>query len=306
MFVTSAARTPCPSWGSRYSRSRRSPAAASAGWRSTGPGSAPIGRLADDRPAGRRDGCSASRAVVIAQLGRPVGRGGLGAVLAFAVAGGVAVAIQAALNGRVSAGEHDRGRATAVNFAVNTPVMLLAVGRRRCSVRAGRNPGPASGTSTSAGRSSVVIVDDPRDQRAGRRGAAHRAGHRGRPARRRDAARRTHAGRSGGRAALLAGAVLTSWRSRSPGRAPADRKRSSTAYLVPARARGPALEPHRAGARGAALPDPVPHGAVRVGRRLRRLHVLRRRPGDRRPRRPGGRQDQDGDPATVETVPVRA
>jgi transporter family-2 protein len=85
-------------------------------------GLSPLGRLAMTGPrvAGTALGLGA---VVLAQLGRPAGQVVLGA-LAFAVAGGIAVAFQTALNGRVSA-VSTTAAGTAVNFAVNTPVMLL-------------------------------------------------------------------------------------------------------------------------------------------------------------------------------------
>ena len=85
-------------------------------------GLAPIGRLAVTGPrlAGTALGVAA---VVLSQIGRPAGQV-VPAVLAFALAGGVAVAFQTALNGRVSA-VSTTAAGTAVNFAVNTPVMLL-------------------------------------------------------------------------------------------------------------------------------------------------------------------------------------
>ncbi|WP_167666571.1 DMT family transporter [Micromonospora narathiwatensis] len=90
-----------------------------------------LGGLAVDRaglsPAGRLSltaprvagGLLGIAAVALAQLGRPVGDLAVGLVL-LAVAGGLAVALQAALNGRVSAaGTTSAG--IAVNFAVSTP-----------------------------------------------------------------------------------------------------------------------------------------------------------------------------------------
>ncbi|MFG3421600.1 DMT family transporter [Micromonospora sp. NPDC049460] len=85
-------------------------------------GLAPVGRLAltPARVAGALLGVTA---VALAQLGRPVGDLALGLVL-LAVAGGVAVALQSALNARVSAaGSAVAG--VAVNFATATPVVLL-------------------------------------------------------------------------------------------------------------------------------------------------------------------------------------
>ncbi|MCX4385352.1 DMT family transporter [Micromonospora peucetia] len=88
-------------------------------------GLAPVGRLALTRArvAGALLGVTA---VALAQLGQPVGDLALGLVL-LAVAGGLAVALQSALNARVSAA----GSAAAgmvVNFATATPVVLLVAG----------------------------------------------------------------------------------------------------------------------------------------------------------------------------------
>ncbi|MEH1100754.1 DMT family transporter [Micromonospora sp. CPCC 205561] len=85
-------------------------------------GLAPGGRLALTRPrvAGALLGVAA---VTLAQLGQPVGDLAVGLVL-LAVAGGLGVALQSALNARVSAA----GSAAAgmvVNFATATPVVLL-------------------------------------------------------------------------------------------------------------------------------------------------------------------------------------
>ncbi|SCF32382.1 DMT family transporter [Micromonospora mirobrigensis] len=85
-------------------------------------GLAPVGRLALTVPrvAGALLGVAA---VTLAQLGRPVGELAVGLVL-LAVGGGLAVAVQTALNGRVSAaGTSSAG--VAVNFATSTPVVLL-------------------------------------------------------------------------------------------------------------------------------------------------------------------------------------
>jgi len=86
-------------------------------------GLSPVGRLALTGPriAGAVLGIGA---VALAQVGRPVGDLALGLVL-LAVAGGVAVALQAALNGRVSAAG-SMAAGTAVNFAVSTPVVIVA------------------------------------------------------------------------------------------------------------------------------------------------------------------------------------
>ncbi|MGW4499833.1 DMT family transporter [Micromonospora sp. NPDC004336] len=85
-------------------------------------GLAPVGRLALTRPrvAGALLGVAA---VTLAQLGQPVGDLALGLVL-LAVAGGLGVALQSALNARVSAaGSPAAG--LVVNFATATPVVLL-------------------------------------------------------------------------------------------------------------------------------------------------------------------------------------
>jgi bacterial/archaeal transporter family-2 protein len=86
-------------------------------------GLAPVGRLpiTGPRVAGTTLGMVA---IVLAQADRPVGRMAA-AFLAFAAVGGVAVAFQAALNGQVSAAS-TTAAGTVVNFAVNTPAMLLA------------------------------------------------------------------------------------------------------------------------------------------------------------------------------------
>ncbi|MFG1953219.1 DMT family transporter [Micromonospora sp. NPDC048830] len=74
-------------------------------------------------------------AVALAQLGRPVGGLAVGALL-LAVAGGLAVALQSALNGRVAqAGGSTAG--IAVNFAVGTPAIVAV------AALAGSFTGPA-------------------------------------------------------------------------------------------------------------------------------------------------------------------
>lgn len=85
-------------------------------------GLAPTGRLPVTWPrlAGAVLGVTA---VALAQAGRPAGELAVG-LLALAVAGGIAVALQAALNGRVSAAGNP-GAATVVNFAVNTPALVV-------------------------------------------------------------------------------------------------------------------------------------------------------------------------------------
>ncbi|SDZ31965.1 transporter family-2 protein [Micromonospora pattaloongensis] len=84
-------------------------------------GLAPAGRLAltGPRVAGALLGIGA---VALSQLGRPVGEFAVGVVL-LAVAAGLAVALQSALNGRVSAAS-TTAAGTAVNFAVGTPLIL--------------------------------------------------------------------------------------------------------------------------------------------------------------------------------------
>ncbi|WP_433392821.1 DMT family transporter [Micromonospora sp. KLBMP9576] len=98
-------------------------------------GLAPTGRLALTRArvAGALLGVAA---VALAQLGQPVGELALGLVL-LAVAGGLGVALQSALNARVAAA----GSAAAgmvVNFATATPVVLLV------AALAGAFTGPAA------------------------------------------------------------------------------------------------------------------------------------------------------------------
>ncbi|WP_344751217.1 DMT family transporter, partial [Micromonospora olivasterospora] len=85
-------------------------------------GLAPVGRLrlTVPRVVGALLGVAA---VALAQLGQPVGGLAVGLVL-LAVAGGLAVALQSALNGRVAAaGGTTAG--IAVNFAVGTPAIVL-------------------------------------------------------------------------------------------------------------------------------------------------------------------------------------
>ncbi|RLK22199.1 transporter family-2 protein [Micromonospora sp. M71_S20] len=85
-------------------------------------GLAPVGRLAltPPRVAGALLGVTA---VTLAQLGQPVGDLALGLVL-LAVAGGLGVALQSALNARVSAAS-SAAAGMVVNFATATPVVLL-------------------------------------------------------------------------------------------------------------------------------------------------------------------------------------
>ncbi|MFE9690993.1 DMT family transporter [Micromonospora sp. NPDC005806] len=85
-------------------------------------GLAPVGRLplTGPRVAGALLGVAA---VTLAQLGRPVGDLAVGLVL-LAVVGGLAVALQSALNGRVSAAG-TTAAGIAVNFAVSTPAILV-------------------------------------------------------------------------------------------------------------------------------------------------------------------------------------
>lgn len=85
-------------------------------------GLAPVGRLPLTAPrvAGALLGVAA---VGLAQLGQPVGDLAVG-VLLLAVAGGIGVALQAALNGRISAAG-SAAAGVAVNFVVSTPAVLL-------------------------------------------------------------------------------------------------------------------------------------------------------------------------------------
>jgi transporter family-2 protein len=97
-------------------------------------GLAPVGRLALTWPrlAGALLGVAA---VALAQLGQPVGDLALGLVL-LAIAGGLGVALQSALNARVSAaGSPAAG--VAVNFVTSTPAVLLV------AALAGALTGPA-------------------------------------------------------------------------------------------------------------------------------------------------------------------
>ncbi|OZV73868.1 hypothetical protein CA850_30650 [Micromonospora echinospora] len=86
-------------------------------------GLAPVGRLplTGPRITGALLGLAA---VTLAQLGRPVGELAVGPLL-LAVAGGLAVALQSALNGRVSA-VVGTGAGTAVNFVVSTAAVFAA------------------------------------------------------------------------------------------------------------------------------------------------------------------------------------
>ncbi|MCX4473145.1 DMT family transporter [Micromonospora sp. NBC_01655] len=97
-------------------------------------GLAPLGRLrlTGSRVTGALLGVLA---VALAQLGRPIGEVAVGGIL-LAVAGGAAVALQSALNGRVSAaGTTTAG--IAINFAVGTPVIVAV------AALAGAFTGPA-------------------------------------------------------------------------------------------------------------------------------------------------------------------
>ncbi|MFC0509426.1 DMT family transporter [Micromonospora costi] len=85
-------------------------------------GLAPVGRLPLTAPR-ITGGLLGVAAVALAQLGQPVGDLALGLVL-LAVAGGLGVALQSALNGRVSAASSSAA-GVAVNFAVSTPAVLL-------------------------------------------------------------------------------------------------------------------------------------------------------------------------------------
>lgn len=84
-------------------------------------GLASVGRLAFTVPrvTGALLGVAA---VALAQLGRPVGDLAIGLVL-LALAGGLAIALQTALNGRVSA-VSSTAAGTTVNFVVSTPAVL--------------------------------------------------------------------------------------------------------------------------------------------------------------------------------------
>lgn len=103
-------------------------------------GLAPTGRfgLTGPRVGGALLGIGA---VALAQLGRPVGDLALGLVL-LAVAGGVAVALQAALNGRLAAAG-GTAAGTAVNFAVSTPAVVIAAAALGAFARLGSIHWPA-------------------------------------------------------------------------------------------------------------------------------------------------------------------
>ncbi|GIJ27100.1 membrane protein [Micromonospora qiuiae] len=85
-------------------------------------GLAPVGRLplSTPRVAGALLGMAA---VALAQVGQPVGDLAVG-VLLLTVAAGIGVALQTALNGRISAAG-SAAAGVAVNFAVATPAVLL-------------------------------------------------------------------------------------------------------------------------------------------------------------------------------------
>ncbi|BCJ57139.1 membrane protein [Micromonospora endophytica] len=97
-------------------------------------GLAPVGRLplSGPRVAGALLGVAA---VTLAQIGRPVGDLAVGLLL-LVVAAGVGVAVQTALNGRVSAAG-SAAAGVAVNFVVSTPAVLLV------AALAGAFTGPA-------------------------------------------------------------------------------------------------------------------------------------------------------------------
>ncbi len=224
-------------------------------------GLGPTGRLALTVPrvAGALLGIGA---VAIAQLGRPIGDLALGAVL-LAVAGGLGVAIQTALNGRVSRATSTVAGLT-VNMVVSSPVVLVIA--LAAGAFTGLNPWPGDVWLYLGGPLGLFVIVTLLIgvQAAGvlRTGLAIVAGQLA-------GAILLDLLTPGGPPvgpALLAGSALTFVAVAISGCArPRYRKRSSTRLTwCRARARGPALEPHRAGARGAALPDPVPHGAVRA------------------------------------------
>ena len=110
-------------------------------------GLAPAGRLPLTLPrvAGALLGMAA---VALAQLGQPVGELAVGLVL-LAVAGGLAVAAQTALNGRVADGG-SAAAGLAINFATSTPAVLVVAALVGAFAGSGR-PGRTPGTSTPAG-----------------------------------------------------------------------------------------------------------------------------------------------------------
>lgn len=80
-------------------------------------------------------------AVVLSQLGRPVGELEPGLV-AFAVGAGAAFAIQSAFNGRITVATGDPVAATAVNVTVGTTVLATVVGTLIALGRIGPLPWP--------------------------------------------------------------------------------------------------------------------------------------------------------------------
>jgi transporter family-2 protein len=66
-------------------------------------------------------------AVIVAQVGRPIGEIAPGLV-ALVVAAGAAFALQSAFNGRINAAIRDPAAATAVNVSVGTAALVLIVG----------------------------------------------------------------------------------------------------------------------------------------------------------------------------------
>lgn len=114
-----------------------------------------VGGIVTDRiglgPAGRlpvspvRLGSAALAvvAVAIAQLGRPVGRVGLGLV-AFVLLLGLGLAVQSALNGRLNLVARNVGSASLVNAVVGTTALALATGGFAAAGRLA--PHPPGGT----------------------------------------------------------------------------------------------------------------------------------------------------------------
>jgi transporter family-2 protein len=102
-------------------------------------GLSPVGRLALSGPrvVGALLGVLA---VALAQVGRPIGELAIGAVL-LATAGGIGVALQAALLGRVAAAA-GTSVGTVVNFAVSTPAVIAVAVAVGAFARFGSIPWP--------------------------------------------------------------------------------------------------------------------------------------------------------------------
>ena len=96
-------------------------------------------------------------AVVVAQIGRPVGEFAL-ALVAFVVASGAAFAFQSAFNGRITLAVRDPVAATAVNVAVGTVALAAMIGILALAGRLGPLHWPAQPWLYTGGALGVTVV----------------------------------------------------------------------------------------------------------------------------------------------------